>query len=426
MTGGSQGNTGGIVAAGGTIQASGGTIGAGGVATSGGSTATGGLPATGGLKATGGASGGNTGGAAGASAGGTVASGGAAGGTVSGGGAGGKVTGGTTGAATGGNPVLGGTTPSGGNTGGAKPTGGTTSAGDAAATGGITIGDGGLLEAESASFHCFNWADAGDNFQKGALVLTGLSATDDYAAILASSNAILSGWKTVLGANAVRVPINETTVNTATTWAAYKGIFDAAISQNVKVMVAYWLPPGSNHIADMTTWNTMWSTVVAAYGNNDMVYFDVFNEPSGYSSADFITLVKNWMTANPSVPANRVVVAGYQTDIDVLAQGAALSDCLLNIHIYDNKTETAATAEANLKTHVGQYYNRTIVSEYAGGTDFLTGLTTQMKAYGMGSCFWAGLEGTGGIAKLSGTAPNYTLTVNNASELTLVQSGWTE
>jgi hypothetical protein len=50
----------------------------------------------------------------------------------------------------------------------------------------------------------------------------------------------------------------------------------------------------------------------------------------------------------------------------------------------------------------------------------MQGITTQMKAYGMGSCYWAGLEGTGGIAKLSGTAPNYTLTVNNAT--TLAQS----
>jgi len=119
--------------------------------------------------------------------------------------------------------------------------GGTTSAGGTTASGGsITVGDGGLLAAETASIHCFNWADAGDNFQKGALVLTGLSANDSYDTVLASSNAIISGFKTVLGANTFRIPINETTVNTATTWAAYKGIFDAAISQNVKVIVAYW------------------------------------------------------------------------------------------------------------------------------------------------------------------------------------------
>jgi hypothetical protein len=298
--------------------------------------------------------------------------------------------------------------------------------GGTASGGSVTVGDGGILAAETASFHCFNWADAGDNFQKGALVLTGLAASDSYDTVLAASKAILSGFQTVLGANSFRIPINETTANTATTWAAYKGIFDAAISQNMKVMVAYWLPPGSNHVADTTAWNAMWKVVVDAYGTNDLVYFDVFNEPSGYGAAAFITLVQQWMTTFPTVPANRVVVAGTTTDVDVNQQGAALPNCLLSLHIYDSSGKTAATAAAALKTHVGPYYSRTIVTEYVGVTDFMTGLTTQMKAYGMGSCYWAGLEGTGGIAKLSGTAPNYTLTVNNAANLTLIQSGWTQ
>ena len=425
-------STGGTVASGGSIQPSGGATSAGGVTTSGGSTATGGLTASGGSTTSGGTtttggstrSGGTTATGGSTTSGGDTATGGV---TPSGGVAGGTATGGRTGGATGGNPVLGGTTGTGGNTGGAKPAGGTTGAGGATASGGsIAVGDGGLLAAETASIHCFNWADAGDNFQKGALVLTGLSANDSYATVLASSNAIISGFKTVLGANTFRIPINETTVNTATTWAAYKGIFDAAISQNVKVIVAYWLPPGSNHVADTTTWNTMWKTVVDAYVSSDLVYFDVFNEPSGYSATAFVTLVQQWMTANPSVPANRVIVAGTTTDIDVNQQGAALPNCLLSLHIYDSVGNTVAAAEAAVKTHAGPYYNRTIVTEYVGASLFLQGITTQMKAYGMGSCYWAGLEGTGGIAKLSGTAPNYTLTVNNATTLATIQSGWTQ
>ena len=425
-------STGGTVASGGSIQPSGGATSAGGVTTSGGSTATGGLTASGGSTTSGGTTttGGSTRSGGTTATGGSTTSGGATatgGVTPSGGVAGGTATGGRTGGATGGNPVLGGTTGTGGNTGGAKPAGGTTGAGGVTASGGsIAVGDGGLLAAETASIHCFNWADAGDNFQKGALVLTGLSANDSYATVLASSNAIISGFKTVLGANTFRIPINETTVNTATTWAAYKGIFDAAISQNVKVIVAYWLPPGSNHVADTTTWNTMWKTVVDAYVSSDLVYFDVFNEPSGYSATAFVTLVQQWMTANPSVPANRVIVAGTTTDIDVNQQGAALPNCLLSLHIYDSVGNTVAAAEAAVKTHAGPYYNRTIVTEYVGASLFLQGITTQMKAYGMGSCYWAGLEGTGGIAKLSGTAPNYTLTVNNATTLATIQSGWTQ
>jgi endoglucanase len=253
-----------------------------------------------------------------------------------------------------------------------------------------------------------------------------MNATDSYATVLAKSNAIITGFKTTLGANAVRIPINETTANTATTWAAYKGIIDAATSQNVKVIIGYWLKPGVNHIPDLTPWYAMWQVVVNAYATNPLVYFDVFNEPSGYSAADFITLVVNWKAQYPSVPPARIIVAGTTTDTDVNVQGAdpRLTASLLSLHIYDNGGESAATAEANLKTHVGPYYSRTIVTEYSGATPFLTGLTTQMKAWQMGSCFWAGLEGTSGIAKLSGTSPNYTLTVNNATELALIQSGW--
>ena len=412
---------GGTVAAGGSIQASGGSTSAGGTSTSGGSTATGGSTARGGSIETGGGSAGTMGG--------TTAAGGAVGGTTGGGAtsaAGGRAGGATaSGGRAGGTTATAGTTAAGGNTGGSR--GGTTSSGGTTASGGsIAVGDGGLLAAETASIHCFNWADAGDNFQKGALVLTGLSATDSYDTVLASSNAIISGFKTVLGANTFRMPINETTANTATTWAAYKGIFDAAISQNMKVIVAYWLPPGSNHIADTTAWNAMWKVVVDAYGTNDLVYFDVFNEPSGYGAAAFITLVQQWMTTFPTVPANRVVVAGTTTDVDVNQQGAALPNCLLSLHIYDSVGNTVAAAESALKTHAGPYYNRTIVTEYVGASLFMQGITTQMKAYGMGSCYWAGLEGTGGVAKLSGTAPNYTVTVNNAANLTLIQSGWTQ
>ena len=419
----SQSGSGGSPSTGGTPGGSGGSVSAGGSVTTGGSASAGGSVGTGGkMAATGGAT----------TAGGTAAMGGAsaAGGGAASGGAG------TTGGAvpSGGTVASGGVARTGGSAaGGITGAGGVADAGRdvTASTGGAvdatgTAGEAGTLAGESAGFHCFNWADAGDNFQKGALVLTGLAATDDYATVLAKSNAILSGFKTVLGANAFRIPINETTVNTATTWAAYKGIFDAAISQNMKVIVAYWLPPGSNHVADTTTWNTMWKTVVDAYVSSDLVYFDVFNEPSGYGAAAFITLVQQWMAANPSVPANRVIVAGTTTDIDVNQQGAALPNCLLSLHIYDSVGNTVAAAEAAVKTHAGPYYNRTIVTEYVGQSLFMQGITTQMKAYGMGSCYWAGLEGTGGIAKVNGTGTALTLTVNNATTLATIQSGWTQ
>jgi hypothetical protein len=427
-TGGSQstGNSGGTVASGGSIQTSGGatsaggTTSAGGATRSGGSSATGGATAAGGTVATGGASGGTT--ATGGSTGGISARGGAAGSTATGG-----RTGGST--AAGGSTATGGVSAAGGNTGGARPTGGTTGAGGATASGGITTGDGGILAAESASFHCFNWADPGDNFQSGPLKPTGLSTSDSYDTVLAKANAILSGFQTVLGANSIRIPINEATIVTNPTWwAAYKGVIDAAISKNMNVMVAYWGQAGNNggKPADTTVFYSMWKSVVDEYVTNDLVYFDIMNEPWALSPTAFITLAVQWLAQFPNVPHNRVVVAGNYNDNDVNQQGkdSRIADCLLSLHIYDSSGTTADTASAALKTHLGPYYSRTIVTEYVGNAGFMQGVTTQMKAYGMGSCYWAGLEGTGGIAKINGTGTNLTLTVNNASTLTLIQSGW--
>jgi hypothetical protein len=132
------------------------------------------------------------------------------------------------------------------------------------------------------------------------------------------------------------------------------------------------------------------------------------------------------MAQFPNVPHNRVVVAGNYNDNDVNQQGAdpRLADCLLSLHIYDSSGTTAPVATTALKTHLGPYYSRTIVTEYVGVAGFLQGVATQMKAYGMGSCYWAGLQGTKGIATLNGAGPSYTVTVNNASTLTLIQSGW--
>jgi hypothetical protein len=300
----------------------------------------------------------------------------------------------------------------------------------AGSTGGaVATGDAGTLAAESAGFHCFNWADPGDNFQSGVEKPTGVTATDTYDTVLAKANAILSGFQTVLGANAIRIPINEATIVTNPTyWTAYKGIIDAAIGKNMKVMVAFWGQAGNGggKPADTAVFYSMWKAVVDAYVSSDLVYFDIMNEPWALSPTAFINLAVAWLAQFPNVPHNRVVVAGNYNDNDVNQAGkdSRIADCLLSLHIYDSAGTTTDAVAAALKTHLGPYASRTIVTEYVGATGFMQGVTTQMKAYGMGSCYWAGLEGTGGIAKLTGTAPNYTVTVNNAATLAIIQSGW--
>jgi endoglucanase len=413
----------------------------------GGSSVTGGTMATGGFVATGGttASGGTT--AAGGETGGATANGGtAAGNTATGGTAGGAGTA-AIGGKSGGNTATGGNSATGGSktTGGFTATGGTSGSGGA--SGGTTTGGGSGTVGDAASFHCVNWADPGDNFQAGVLQPSGLSSTSDtYSTVLAKATAILSGFQTALGANSIRIPINEPTVTNTAWWTAYKGIIDAAISKNMKVIVAYWYKPGVGTVPDMNAFYSMWQAVVDGYASNNLVYFDVINEPSGYSPTAFINLVVAWMARFPGVPHNRILVAGNYNDTDVNTQGAdsRLAGCILNIHIYAiGSTDTnPANWTTKLKNAVGPYANRTVVSEYGSpmtsgydysgavnGTAFIAymqAVTSQIRTSGMGSCYWPGLRNGDwySITTLKGTGSNLSLSVNSTSGLALIKSAW--
>src|SRR6516162_1324397 len=92
----------------------------------------------------------------------------------------------------------------------------------------------------AGTFHGVNWADARDNFVNGLLQVSGLDTTSDtYATVQAKAAQILAQFRTKLGANAIRIPINEPTVS-GTWWSAYKAVIDAATTGGMKVMVAYW------------------------------------------------------------------------------------------------------------------------------------------------------------------------------------------
>jgi hypothetical protein len=336
-------------------------------------------------------------------------------------------------------------------TGGSKAIGGTTVAGGSSASGGAsggsTTGGGSGTVGNAASFHCVNWADPGDNFQAGVLQLSGLSSkSDTYDTVLAKANAILSGFQTALSANSIRIPVNEPTVTNAAWWTAYKGIVDAAISKNMKVMIAYWYKPGVGTVPDMNAFYAMWQAVVDAYGSNNLVYFDVINEPSGYSPTAFINLVVAWMAKFPTVPHNRIVVAGSYNDTDVNTHGAdsRLAGCILNVHIYAIGSSDANPANwtTKLKNAVGPYANRTVVSEYGApmtsgydysgavnGTAFIAymqAVTSQIRTSGMGSCYWPGLRNGDwySITTLKGTGSNLSLSVNSTSGLALIKSAW--
>jgi endoglucanase len=323
--------------------------------------------------------------------------------------------------------------------------GGRTSTGGASGDGGATATGGTAAIGDAPSFLCGNWADQRDNFVNGNLLLSGLSTTDSYATVVAKTNAILGAFETTVGANSVRVPINEPTVS-GTWWNAYKGVIDAGTARGMKVIVAYWALQNGKE-ADRPAYFAMWKTVVDTYVGNNLVYFEPFNEPWGYSANDWTTLAETWVKTYPTVPKGRIIIAGSYSDTDVRQQGgdSNLDGTLLSLHIYpfNDATQTAVAGwTTRLKMYLGNYAGRTIVTEWGapmtGGADysgtgegnnsgsFISAMSTYLHDNKMGSCYWPVLR-TGdawSLSTVSGTGTNLTLAITNASGLARVKSAF--
>ena len=214
----------------------------------------------------------------------------------------------------------------------------------------------------------------------------------------------------------------------------------------MKVIVAYWAWH-NGQLDDLATFNGMWDTVVSAYANNNLVYFDIFNEPWGYTAPQWIEIAAQWVARHANVPKGRIVVAGSYSDTDVRLEGAdpRFNGTLLSLHIYpfNNATQTAVQGWTTLlQTNLGTYGSRTIVTEWGApmttGTDysvigegdhnasFITALSTSLHDNKMGSCYWPVLRtgDTWSLTTLNGTGANPSLTVTNASGLARVQAAF--
>jgi hypothetical protein len=292
----------------------------------------------------------------------------------------------------------------------------------------------------TSGFKGLNWADPNDNFSSGNVVPSGLSATDGYASTQSKANNILTAFQNQ-GANTVRLPINTFTV-AGSWWNAYTGAIDAAVSKGMNVILAYWEAPGGNGtVADTASFWNMWRTVVNKYGSTAKVYFEVFNEPHGYSITALNNLYAQWLGKYPAAPAGRVLLdgGGYATNVNGVGADARLTGCLLSYHNYtwfNNSLTTAADWENSLQGL--SYPSRTIMTEFGipmtTGNNYLNapgsnrdiayfqGVTNQLRASGVGGVYWPGLRtgDTYSLLTLSGS----TVSVNNTSGLNRLQYAW--
>lgn len=294
-----------------------------------------------------------------------------------------------------------------------------------------------------------NWACDGDNFNDGILVLSGLTSSDSYSVITAKATAILSGIRTNTGANTIRIPVNYTTVSTSW-WNAYTAVIDAAAAKGMNVILGYWEGASSKdgRIDDVTEFYSMWKIITKKYSDNPRVFFEIFNEPHGYTLTDWAAICANWLSKYPGASKTHVLIDGtsYAQDITGVGADSRLTNCLLSIHDYNffsNGTlTTAAQWEGRFKANVGAYGSRAVLTEFGdvmdsginytgaigGSSDnaYIQGLTNQVRALGMGAVYWPGIR-TGdsyAIMQLGGSTGSPTVSTVNASGISRLKFAW--
>jgi hypothetical protein len=203
----------------------------------------------------------------------------------------------------------------------------------------------------------------------------------------------------------------------------------------------------------------MWSTIIAKYGSNSLVYFEPMNEPWGYSASQWISLAAKWLANNPSVPTSRVLIDGTGYADNVTAEGASssLNGTYLVLHYYGSHgNESYAQRVSAVTSNVGSYANRTVMDEFGapmttypaegvtgslnydgpdnatGSADennyiaFLQAVTDTAHNLGLGAVYWPGLK-TGdpySLTTASGSGTALSLSVVDQSGIDRLKYAW--
>src|SRR4051812_39851050 len=183
-------------------------------------------------------------------------------------------------------------------------------AGVLALTGGLTLtGQHQAVAATTSTsqFKGVNWADQRDNFVNGVLYPSGLSSSDTYSSAATVADRVVGQLYSISGANTVRLPVNEPTVSNY--WGTYTGAIDTALTKG-NVIFAYWAYTGGRP-TDTNAFYAMWDKIVGKYGSNPNAYFEVINEPYGYSGSGLNNMYKT--RVNPHSPGPPGQVIPYRT-----------------------------------------------------------------------------------------------------------------
>ncbi|MDX8142469.1 RICIN domain-containing protein [Lentzea sp. BCCO 10_0061] len=305
-------------------------------------------------------------------------------------------------------------------------------------------------QASTSQFRGVNWADQRDNFVNGVLYPSGLSASDTYSSAAVVADRVVGQLYSLTGANTVRIPINEPTVTNY--WGTYTGAIDTALGKG-NVIFAYWAHTGGRP-QNQAAFERMWDTVIAKYGSHPNAYFEVINEPHGYSTTDLNNMYNSWLTRYSSVPRGRVVLdgAGLAQNVPAVGGDSRLNGTLLAVHDYsffagfESETQWAD----HIASYIGAYASRTIATEWGGamgpGTkngvyfdavdysvpsgsymaDYIRGVSAKLRSLGMGGVYWPGLRDGDwySLTTRSGSGSGTTLSLTNRSGLQRLRYSW--
>jgi hypothetical protein len=322
-------------------------------------------------------------------------------------------------------------------------TSGTTSASAASAAGQAPEAAAAGSGAAPSSFHGVNWAAPGDNYSSGPVVPSGLSVSDSYATVYATTLRYVAGFRDNLRADTLRLPVNPASVGT-TWWNSYRAAIDAATASGDKVILSYWDQKSGNDgvIDDVSAWNQMWDTLTADYAHNPKVYFEPMNEPYGYTAAQWVQICTTWLADRPGIPAGRVVISGtgYNDNVTAVGGAPALDGTLLSLHFYGYWASYTTESDwtANLLPRIGAYANRTIIDE-AGApmtiglnygahngstyTSYFAAVTDTARSMDMGLVYWPGLR-TGDSYSIESVNANGQLEDNSATGVAQLKWGY--
>jgi len=276
----------------------------------------------------------------------------------------------------------------------------------------------------ASSFNGINWADRRDNFVDGWIIPSGIDDRAQPADITMQARSILTKFKFLLGVNTIRLGINPATVLDEKWWSKYRMIIREATSQKLKVILTCWESRDSRDgkIDNQQEFDRMWDQVLTDFADSGDVYFEIFNEPHGYSDAKWQDLAAGWIERQSKKieggDRTRILVSGsgYNERLTGVARDKRFDGCSLSFHLYawfGGKHKTVEGWSREIGQRIGKpNADRTIVTEWGAPMKtrpqdfyakrlpdgdrervYVVAMSNIIRKWDMGSIYWPGLKG---------------------------------